>query len=75
MTKHIVITDIQCIECFYFYNPENFLIELKDRAIGNKINNFITNSRLENYKLQNKEVLKFIDDLSDPIQKTLISLL
>lgn len=74
MTKHIVITDIQCIERFYFYNPENFLMELKDRAIGNKINNFITNNRLENCNLQNKKVIKFVDDLSNPILKTLIDL-
>ena len=73
MTKHIIVTDISCIESFYCYNPKEFLEELKDGASNNKIHNFITVSK--GCSLTNKKILDFNNKLIEDIKKDIECLL
>lgn len=67
MSKHIIITDIDCIEKYFFFKPEDIMVSMKERAYNNRVNDYIRTSMSQDYTIQNKKILDFMDKLKNYI--------
>lgn len=73
MSKHIIITDIDCVESFFFFCPEELLVKLKNKAFNNGENDFIDGYVPYNQQLRNNKIFDFTKNLISSMSRDLLN--